>query len=102
MADIAPTTGSANLLIQRSCTRRIGTGFRKWRFSRPTLTVVDEVRLLQHSQVFHDPEPRHLRQVLAQLTERLAIALEEPIEEFPPMRIGEGPEDRRRRFRHDR
>ena len=83
MVVIEPTTGSANLLIQRSWTRRIGTGFRKWRFSRPTLGR-HEVRLLQHAQVLHDPEARHLRQVLAQLTERLAIALEEPVEQDPP------------------
>ena len=39
----------------------------------------------QDSQVLHDPEPRHLRQVLAQLPKRLAIALEEPIEQLPPI-----------------
>ncbi len=35
-----PTIGSANLPIQRSWSRRMGTGFRKWRFSRPTRCVV--------------------------------------------------------------
>ncbi len=54
-----------------------------------------EIRLLQHAQVLHDPEARHVRQVLAQLPERLAIALEEPIEQDPPIGIGEGPEGRR-------
>src|SRR6266511_798305 len=32
--------GSAYLLTQRSWTRRIGTGFRKWSFSRPRFRVV--------------------------------------------------------------
>ena len=41
-------------------------------------------------------------QVPAQLPERLAIALEEPVEQDPPIGIGEGPEDRRRRFGHGR
>ena len=35
-----------------------------------------------------------------QLTERLAIALEEPIEQDPPTRIGECPEDRGHVVRH--
>ena len=60
----------------------------------------DEVRLLQHREVLHDPEPRHPGQVLAQLAERLAIALEEPVEQDPPIRIGEGPEDRNGVVRH--
>ena len=47
----------------------------------PDLDGRHETRLLQHPQVLHDPEPRHLRQVLAQLPERLAIALEEPVEQ---------------------
>ena len=50
--------------------------------------------------MLHDPEARHLRQVPAQLSERLAIALEKPVEQDPPIRIGESPEDRRRRFSH--
>ena len=41
-------------------------------------------------------------QVLAQLPERLAIALEEPVEQVPPTGIGEGPEDRRQSVRHAR
>ena len=32
--------GSAYLLTQRSWTSRIGTGFRKWSFSRPRLRLV--------------------------------------------------------------
>ena len=59
-----------------------------------------EIRRLEHAQVLHDPEPRHLRQRLAQLAERLAIALEEPIEEHPSTRVGEGPEDRGHVIRH--
>ena len=36
----------------------------------------------------------------AQLTERLAIALEEPVEQHPPIGIGERPEDRCHGVRH--
>ena len=89
-----PTTGSANLPIQRSWTRRIGTGFRKWRFSRPTRCVDSSPASSRIAQVLHDPEPRHRGERLAQLTERLAIALEEPIEQDPTTGVAEGPKDR--------
>jgi hypothetical protein len=59
-----------------------------------------EVGRLQHAQVLHDPESRHLRQRRAQLTERLAIALEEPVEQDPPTWVGECPEDRGHVVRH--
>ena len=59
-----------------------------------------ESRILEDAQVLHDPEPRHRRQVPAQLTERLAIALEEPVEQHPPTGVGEGPEDRSHVIRH--
>jgi hypothetical protein len=52
--------------------------------------------------MLHDPESRHRREGLAQLAERLAIALEEPVEEDPPIRIGECPEDGGRVIRHER
>ena len=71
-------------------------------FLAPDLDGRHEPRFLQDAEVFHDPEPRHLRQVPAQLPERLAIALEEPIEQSLPIDIGKGPEDRRRRFGHAR
>jgi hypothetical protein len=45
----------------------------------------------------HDPEPGHRRQVLAQLPERLAIALEQPIEEQAPAPVTECPEHWRQR-----
>jgi hypothetical protein len=57
----------------------------------------DQARLLEHAEVPHDAEPRHRRQVRAQLAERLAIALEEPVEEQAPARVAEGPERRRHR-----
>ena len=41
-------------------------------------------------------------QVLAQLAERLAIALEEPVEQHPPTWVGERPEDRGHVVRHTR
>ena len=59
-----------------------------------------ETRLLEDPQVLHDPEPRHRGQVPAQLTERLAIALEEPVEQDPPTGVGERPEDRSHVVRH--
>ena len=59
-----------------------------------------EARLLEHAQVLHDPEARHPRQVHAQLTERLAIALEELVEQDPPTWVGERPEDRSHVIRH--
>ena len=59
-----------------------------------------EVRVLQDPEVLHDPEPRHLGKCRAQLTERLAIALEEPVEQDPPTRVGEGPKDGGHVIRH--
>ena len=59
-----------------------------------------EIGRLQHPQVLHDPEPRHVGQRLAQLAERLAIALEESIEEDPPTWVGECPKDRGHVVRH--
>jgi hypothetical protein len=50
--------------------------------------------------MLHDPEARHPRQVHAQLTERLAIALEELVEQDPPTWVGERPEDRSHVIRH--
>ena len=62
----------------------------------------DEAGSLQDAEVLHDPEPGHPGQRLAQLAERLAIALEEPIEEDPPTRVAECPEDRSHVVRHRR
>ena len=61
-----------------------------WDRERDPLVALSqgEVGLFEDAQVLHDPEPGHLRQVPAQLPERLAIALEEPIEERPPTLIG--------------
>ena len=59
-----------------------------------------ESGLLQDAQMLHDPEARHRGQVHAQLTERLAIALEELVEQDPPTGVGERPEDRSHVIRH--
>ena len=59
-----------------------------------------EARLLEDAQVLHDPEARHRRQGLAQLTERLAIALVELVEQDPATGVAERPEDRRHVVRH--
>ena len=80
------------LSIQRSWISRIGTGLRKWSFSRPEPAGDDEARLLEDAQVLHDAEARHLELGL-ELRERAAVALEEPVEEMPARRIGERPED---------
>jgi hypothetical protein len=56
-----------------------------------------QARLLQHSQVPHYTESRHLRQVAAQLPERLAIALEEAVQQKPATRIAQRPEDQSHR-----
>jgi hypothetical protein len=61
-----------------------------------------EAGLFEYPEVLHDPETCHARQRLAQLAERLAIALEESIEEDPPIAVGECPKDRGHVFRHGR
>ena len=95
-----PTTGSANLPIQRSWTRRMGTGFRKWRFSRPTRRVVTRSASSSTARCFMTPNRVIPGRCSHSSAERLAIALEEPVEQDPPIRIGEGPEDRNGVVRH--
>ena len=53
-----------------------------------------EPGFLEDAEMLHDPEARHAGQVLAQLAERLAIALEEPVEQHSPTGVGERPEHR--------
>ncbi len=52
----------------------------------------DEPGVLEHAQVLHDPEAGHL-QLGLELGERAAVALEEPVEEKAPGRVGERLED---------
>ena len=52
----------------------------------------DEPRVLEHAQVLHDPEARHL-QLGLELGERAAVTLEETVEQMPPRRVGECLED---------
>ena len=87
----AAAQGSAYLLTQRSWMSRIGTGFRKWSFSRPRRLVVTSLGVLEHPQVLHDAEPGH-REPLLELAERLPVALVQRVEQTPPGRIGERPE----------
>jgi hypothetical protein len=54
----------------------------------------DEPCLLEDPKVLHDRDAAHLRQRLCQLTQRLAIALIEPIEEHPSRGVRQGPERR--------
>jgi len=54
----------------------------------------DQVRRFQDAQMLHDAEAGHLRQCRLQRLQRLAVALEEPIEEDPPTGVGQRPEGR--------
>ena len=85
--------GSAYLLTHRSWTSRIGTGFRKWSFSRPRRLRGHEARLLEHPQVLHDAEARH-RQPPLERAQRLPVLLEQLVEQAPARRVGEGLEHR--------
>ena len=53
----------------------------------------DEPGILENAQVLHGAEAGHL-QLGLELRERAAVALEEPIEEEAPSRVGESLEDR--------
>ena len=93
IAAIAPTTGSANLPIQRSCDEADRDGIEEVVLLAADLArVVDQARRLEHVEMAHDAEPGHRRQVRAQLAERLAVALEQPVEEEAPARVAERPE----------
>ena len=52
----------------------------------------DEPGVLEHAEVLHDAEAGHLELGL-ELRERAAVALEEPVEEMAPGRVGERLED---------
>ena len=56
------------------------------------LAARDEVRPFEDAEVLHDAEPRHLRQGRLQLSQRLAITLEEPVEQRPAAGVGQRPE----------
>src|SRR5919197_2414014 len=57
----------------------------------PHLPAGDEPRALEHPEVLHHAEARHL-QLALELGERAAVTLEEAVEEEPPRGIGEGAE----------
>ena len=84
----ADTWRSVYLSIHRSWISRIGTGLRKCSFSRPDRRVDDEARVLEHAQVLHDAEARHL-QLGLQLGQRAAVTLEELVEQEATRRVGE-------------
>ena len=52
----------------------------------------DETRILEHPQMLHDAEARHL-DLRLELRERAAVTFVEPVEQEPPRRIGERLED---------
>src|ERR1700758_2124276 len=47
---------------------------------------IHEPRLLEHAEVLHDAESRHL-ELRLELRERAAVALEEPVEEMASRRV---------------
>src|SRR6476620_737584 len=69
-----------------------GDGIQKMQLLPPSLFRDDEPRLLEHAQVLHKAESRHGQPVL-ELAQRLAILLEEPVEELATRRVGERSED---------
>src|ERR1700722_13824341 len=52
----------------------------------------DEVGFLEHLQVLHHPEPRHV-ELAVEVGERAPVTLEEQVEQVPPARVGECLED---------
>ena len=82
------TQGSAYLLTHLSWTSRMGTGFRKWSFSRPPPPGDDQAGFLEQLQVLHDAETGH-REMRPQRAQRLPVLAEELIEKGPPRRIRE-------------
>ena len=65
-----------------------GTGLRWCNFSRPRHVVLIEVRGLQHGEVLGRRLPGH-GQRAAELAERLAVALVQPVEQLPAGRVGQ-------------
>ena len=59
----------------------------------PALLRDHETGLFQHAQMLHHPEARH-RQPPFERAQRLAVVLEQCVEELAPRRSGEGSEDR--------
>ena len=71
-----------------------GDGVQEMQLATAGAAGRDEICRLQHTQVLHDAEAGHSRQGRLQLLQRLAVALEEPIEEDPPVDVGQRPEGR--------
>ena len=95
-----PTTGSANLPIQRSWTRRMGTGFRKWRFSRPTRRVVTRSASSRTARCFMTPNrviPGRCSHSSPSVWPSRSKSRSSRTRRFA---IGEGPEDRSGVVRH--
>ena len=53
------------------------------------LAAGHEAGRLEDAEVLHDAEPRHLRQRRLEVSQRLAITLEEPVEQRPPAGVGQ-------------
>jgi hypothetical protein len=62
--------------------------FRKWSVSRPERRRTTRPASSSTRRVLHHSEARHLELGL-ELAERAPLALEQPVEEVPPRRVGE-------------
>ena len=89
----AAAQGSAYLLTHRSWTSRIGTGFRKWSFSRPRRLVTTRPASSSCFRCFITPK-RVIGKRLLERAQRLPVLAEELVEQAPPGRIGQGSEHR--------
>ena len=87
----AAAQGSAYLLTHRSWTSRMGTGFRKWSFSRPRRLVTTRPASSSWLQVLHHAEAGHV-EALLERAQGLAVLAEQLVEQAPSGRVGQGPE----------
>ena len=58
----------------------------------PHLPARHQPGRLEDPEVLHHAEPGHARQRRLELSQRLAITLEEPVQQRPPIGLGQRPE----------
>jgi hypothetical protein len=83
--------GSDYLLTHRSWTSLIGTGFRKWSFSRPRRSVVTRPASSSRRKRFMTPK-RVIGRRCSSTLNGLPVGLAKLVEEAPSHRVGECPE----------